>query len=489
MATPELCVTVTAPTMADLRRQRDAVDDADLVELRLDKVRDPNVAGALEGRTRPVVITCRAAWEGGGFTGSEEERRRILSEALEFGADYVDIEWRARFDDLVSRGGRRVVLSSHNFDGMTRDLPKQLRAMRGATAGIAKVAVTPQRLADCAALLALGAEAVRDSRIIVIGMGDYGLATRLLAGRFGSAWTYAGALRDIGQVTASSLLNEYRLRAVSDTTAIYGIVGGSVMHSVSPSMHNAAFAAAGIDAVYLPLPAVDADDFLAFGRAIGISGASVTIPHKVSLFERVDEVDTIARRIGAINTIRVVDGRWVARNTDANGFLHPLKDRVDLEGRRAAILGAGGAARAVAVALASAGCTVRVHARQRPQAEEVAALVAGSVGPWPPEPGSWDLLVNCTPIGMYPNVDDTPLPAERLTGSVVYDLVYNPPATRLLREAAARGCRTIGGLDMLVGQAHEQFTWWTGAVPPAGVMRQAADRRLTEFTRNEDYVV
>jgi 3-dehydroquinate dehydratase / shikimate dehydrogenase len=489
MATPELCVTVTAPTMADLRRQRDAVVDADLVELRLDKVRDPNVAGALEGRTRPVVITCRAAWEGGGFTGSEDERRRILSEALEFGADYVDIEWRARFDDLVNRGGRRVVLSSHNFDGMTRDLPEQLRVMRGATAGIAKVAVTPQRLADCAALLALGAEAVRDSRIIVIGMGDYGLATRLLAGRFGSAWTYAGALRDIGQVTASSLLNEYRLRAVSDTTAIYGIVGGSVMHSVSPSMHNAAFVAAGIDAVYLPLPAVDADDFLAFGRAIGISGASVTIPHKVSLFERVDEVDTIARRIGAINTIRVVDGRWVARNTDANGFLHPLKDRVDLEGRRAAILGAGGAARAVAVALASGGCTVRVHARQRPQAEEVAALVAGSVGPWPPEPGSWDLLVNCTPIGMYPNVDDTPLPAERLTGSVVYDLVYNPPATRLLREAAARGCRTIGGLDMLVGQAHEQFTWWTGAVPPAGVMRQAADRRLTEFTRNEDYVV
>jgi 3-dehydroquinate dehydratase/shikimate dehydrogenase len=489
MATPELCVVVTAPTMAELRRQRDAIADADLVELRLDKVSDPSVAGALQGRTRPVVITCRAAWEGGGFTGSEEERQRILSEALESGAEYVDIEWRARFDDLVRRGGRRVVLSSHNFDGMTPDLAEQLRAMRGATDGIPKVAVTPQRLADCAPLLALGGEASRDSRIIVIGMGDYGLATRLLAGRFGSAWTYAGALRDIGQVTASSLLNEYRLRAVSDTTAIYGIVGGSVMHSVSPSMHNAAFEAAGIDAVYLPLPAVDADDFLAFGRAIGLSGASVTIPHKVSLFERVDEVDAIARRIGAINTISVVDGRWVARNTDASGFLHPLKDRVDLEGRRAAILGAGGAARAVAVALASGGCTVRVHARQRAQAAEVAALVAGSVGPWPPEPDSWDLLVNCTPIGMYPNVDDTPLPAERLTGSVVYDLVYNPPSTRLLREAAAGGCRTIGGLDMLVGQAHEQFTWWTGAVPPAGVMRQAADSRLTEFTRHENNVV
>src|SRR5262245_24969072 len=136
MATPELCVTVTAPTMAELRRQRDAVDDADLVELRLDKVRDPNVAGALEGRDRPVVITCRAAWEGGGFTGSEEERQRILTEALEAGAEYVDIEWRAGFDDLVSRGGRRVVLSSHNFDGMKRDLAKELRGVRGVGAGI-----------------------------------------------------------------------------------------------------------------------------------------------------------------------------------------------------------------------------------------------------------------------------------------------------------------------------------------------------------------
>jgi len=487
MATPQLCVTVTAPTTAELRRRRDAVADADLIELRLDTVRDPDVAGALEGRVRPVVVTCRPTWEGGGFTGSEEERHRILSDALASSADYVDIEWRAQFDDLVNLGGRRVVLSTHDFTGMSRDLVDQFRAMCATAAGIAKIAVTPQRLADCVPLLALGAEAARHGGI-VIGMGDYGVATRLLAGRFGSAWTYAGTLRDIGQVTASSLVNEYRLRSINDATAIYGIVGSSLMHSVSPSMHNAAFAAAGVDAVYLPLPAVDADDFLAFGRAIGISGASVTIPHKVSLFDRVDEVDAIARRVGAINTIRVVDGRWMARNTDADGFLHPL-DRVELKGRRAAILGAGGAARAVAVALASSGCSVRIHARQRGRAEEVAALVSGTAGAWPPEANSWDLLVNCTPIGMYPRVDDTPLPSEMLTGRVVYDLVYNPPTTRLLREAAARGCHTIGGLDMLVGQAHEQFAWWTGAAPPAGVMRNAATRRLTEFIRDENYVV
>src|SRR5205823_4126489 len=136
------------------------------------------------------------------------------------------------------------------------------------------------------------------------------------------------------------------------------------------------------------------DDFMTFGRALGIKGASVTIPHKVALFDRMDEVYAVARRIGAINTIRVGDdGRWVGGNTDASGFLEPLRDRVPLTGLRAAILGAGGAARAVAVALASSGCSVCVHARDRAKAEAMAAFVSADVGPWPPEPGSWDLLI------------------------------------------------------------------------------------------------
>src|SRR5439155_13432066 len=162
MATPQLCVTVTAPTMAELRRKRDAVVDADLVEMRLDTVRDPDVAGALEGRVRPTIVACHPAWEGGGFTGSEEERRRILADALASGAEYVDIEWRARFDELVSGGGRRVVLSTHDFNGMSADLRGQMQAMRATGAGIVKVAVTPQCLADCVPLLALGTEESRN---------------------------------------------------------------------------------------------------------------------------------------------------------------------------------------------------------------------------------------------------------------------------------------------------------------------------------------
>jgi shikimate dehydrogenase len=234
---------------------------------------------------------------------------------------------------------------------------------------------------------------------------------------------------------------------------------------------------------------VDADDFIRFARAIGLKGASITIPFKVTLFDRVDEGDAVARRIGAINTIRVSDGRWLGGNTDASGFLAPLKDRgVALDGARVSILGAGGSARAVAIALASSGATISVHARTRSRAEAVAMMVSGRVGAWPPERGSWDVLINCTSVGMRPNLDESPLPADALTGQLVYDLVYNPPTTRLLREAIQAGLQTIGGLDMLVAQAHEQFHWWTDSRPPAGVMRTAAEKRLAEFITNEDHV-
>jgi shikimate dehydrogenase len=254
-------------------------------------------------------------------------------------------------------------------------------------------------------------------------------------------------------------------------------------------MHNAAFRAASLDSVYLPMPAVDADDFLTFARAFGVRGASVTIPFKVALFEHVQQVDALAKKVGAINTLRM-NGGWSGTNTDIAGFLAPLRQRrTPLTGARAAILGAGGAARAVAVGLAEAGARVSVHARQRGQAERIADLVSGGVGAWPPAPGTWDLLVNTTPVGMYPGVDESPVPPDVLTGRVVYDLVYNPSSTRLLRDAAQAGCDTIGGLDMLVAQAEEQFRYWNGEAPVPGVMREAAVRRLAEFATHEAHVI
>jgi 3-dehydroquinate dehydratase / shikimate dehydrogenase len=489
---PLLCATVTAPTMADLRRRRDAVTAADLVELRLDTVADPDPAGALADRRRPVIVTCRARWEGGQFGGSEDERKAILSRASALGADFVDVEWRAHFDDLIAaRHGRGIVLSTHDFDGMPADLDDRLRAMRATGAEIVKLAVTPLHLSDCIALLNLGAQEGRKGGLILIGMGDRGLATRILAGRFASAWTYAGSVREVGQVSVASLVDDYRFHSIGDATQLYGIAAGSVAHSISPAMHNAAFRASGLDAVYVPLAATSADDFLMFARALGLKGASVTIPHKVALYERMDEVDTTARQIGAVNTIRFGE-RTIGTNTDAIGFLRALQARVaaaELIRLRASVVGAGGAARAVITALAAAGCVVRVHARNESRAAAIAAATATDVGPWPPRPGSWDLLVNCTPLGMVSHVEETPVPAPVLTGRYVYDLVYNPPVTRLLRDAAAMGCATIGGLDMLVEQALEQFRWWTGATASPAVMREAALARLQEFARDEDYVV
>jgi len=479
MTNTRVCVTVTAETTAELRRKRDEVIGADLVELRLDTVSDPNVAGALAGRKLPVIVTCRPAWEGGQFKGSEDERKQILRDALARGAEYVDVEWKAGFTDL---------LSSHDFTGVPADLTGRAQAMRATGAEVVKIAVKTSRLSDCLPLLDLGAQIARQGTVL-IGMGECGLATRVLARKFGSLWTYAGDQRQVGQVSPLELAEMYRFRALTDATDVYGLVGSPVSHSVSPAMHNAAFAATRLDAVYLPFPATDADDFMTFGRAMGLKGASVTIPFKVSLFDRVDEVYAVARRIGAINTIRALDGRWVGGNTDAAAFLSPLRDRVDLNGARVAILGAGGAARAVAVALGSSNAQVTVYARDLAKAQDVAMTASAASALLPPPAGSWDLLVNCTPVGMFPHTGDTPIDAALLTGKHVYDLIYNPTMTRLMREALKAGCQTIGGLEMLVAQAHEQFEWWTGRKPPAGVMREAALKRLAEFMRNENHVV
>src|SRR5262245_28041672 len=195
---PRLCVTVTAPTTAELRKRRDAVRDADLVELRLDSVSDPDVAGALRDRQRAVIVTCRPTWEGGAFAGSEEERKRLLGEALAAGAEYVDIEARAGFDDVIAgTRGRRIVLSSHDFDGLPDDLEARVRSLQSQGTEVVKLAVQTRKLGECRKLLDVASRSRADN-LVLVGMGEHGLATRALASRFGSKWTYAGGLSRIG---------------------------------------------------------------------------------------------------------------------------------------------------------------------------------------------------------------------------------------------------------------------------------------------------
>jgi shikimate dehydrogenase len=242
-------------------------------------------------------------------------------------------------------------------------------------------------------------------------------------------------------------------------------------------MHNAGFAALGLNAAYLPLETADVEDFVTFGKAMKLRGASVTAPHKVSMLDRVDELDSLARRTGALNTVVVRNGRWFGSNTDVEGFLAPLSGRMALKGTRATVLGAGGAARAVAVALAHQGATVTIAARNAEAAAAVARIAGGQVGPLPPRPGSWDVLVNATPCGSDANPVN-PMAGTRLDGEIVFDLIYSPSETALIKDARESGCMTIGGIEMLVAQAERQFQLWTGQRPPSGLFRAAADTAL-----------
>ena len=478
---PALCAVVAAPTLAQLRARRDeAALEADLVELRLDTVADPDVAGALQGRTGPVIVTCRAVWEGGHFAGTEPARLALLEQAWRAGADFVDIEFAAWKDAPWARqaGGQRLIVSSHDFIGVPADLAARYQAMSGTGAAVVKLAVTARALTDCVALLALRPSAPQ--RHVVLAMGAAGLVTRLLPQRFGSAWTYAGDGVAPGQLPPRQLREEFRFGEVGPDAALYGLVANPVGHSVSPAMHNAAHRADNRDAVYLPLQAVDAADVLAFAEAFDVRGVSVTLPFKVDLLPHC-EPDALAARVGAVNTLVRSDGRWLGFNTDVPGLLAPLGERLDVAGLRATILGAGGAARGAAIALASAGARVTVCARRAEAAATVAAETGALAAPMPPLPGSWDVLVNATSAGMHPRVDETPWPGAVFDGRLVYDLVYNPRDTRLLREARGAGCATLDGLAMLVAQAEQQFERWTGRRPVPGVMLEAAVSRLRGF--------
>jgi 3-dehydroquinate dehydratase/shikimate dehydrogenase len=476
MTTTRLCATVTATSMAELRRRRDLVAGADLVELRLDGIGDVDVDGALADRRLPVVVTCRAGWQGGRFDGDEDTRRRILERAWALGAEYVDVEDGA-FDDFVTRvDGRRIVRSYHDFDGMPADAEARLRRLARSGAEVVKLAVTAQRLADVVTLQGLAAQV--PGRGVLLAMGPAGVTSRLLAAKLGSLWTYAGDGVAPGQLPLARMRDEFRVQAVTGHTAVYGVVGRPVEHSLSPVMHNAAFAAAGLDAVYVPLAAADFDDFLTFARAFAVRGASVTAPFKQDASQAAASADALAARLGAVNTLRVGTAGWEARNTDVEGFLAPLAGR-DLRTLRVAILGAGGAARAVAEALRDRAAHVTVHARRPDAAATVATATGVTAGAWPPPPASWDMLVNTTPVGTTPDVTRAPIALDGdLTGRLVYDLVYNPPETALLSRARSLGADTLGGLPMLVAQAAAQFTWWTGLTPSLSRMHEVALARL-----------
>lgn len=477
---PRICVTLTerdaAAALGEMKRLSSM---ADLFEVRADYLDDPSPEPLAARKPKPLIYTLRRAGEGGRFRGSEEDRLALFARALAAGFDYIDIEDDAPWRKLSAAGRGRLIVSHHDFARTPTDLFGIYRRLRESPADVIKIATMANSLYDAARIFDLLEKAGGDDRrLAALAMGAMGAATRILGPSRGSFFTYAAARPGNeaapGQVPLEEMIGTYRFRSIERSTAIYGLIGRPTAHSLSPRVHNAAFAELEINAVYIPFETDSLGSFFSLNNRLGGVGFSVTIPYKVEIVRFMDALDPTAQKIGAVNTVAIREGKKIGYNTDVEGFIRPLERRIALRGKRAVVLGAGGAARAAAFALLERGVEILVLSRNRERARELALELGANCGGLEElARHDFDLLINATPVGMFPNVDESPAPAELLAGKIVYDLVYNPPETKLLREARGAGALAISGIEMFLEQAAAQFRIWTGAEPPKEAMRRA----------------
>ena len=442
-AHPRICLTLTGRTLEeDFAQFASQRYFADLVELRVDLLDARARARATEFPARlpvPTILTFRRKADGGAFDGAEKTRISFFRRALKGRFAYVDFESDFRvpaLERLARKNGVRIVRSLHDFSGPVRNLPRACRALVGGTDEIAKVAFRPKSMADVARLLKETAD-FTDLPHVVCAMGPQGLASRVLAARTHSLWTYAsvGGLDGIGHVSPEELVRTYRLRAVTREATLVGVTGWPLKATRSPEINNAAFAAADEEAVMVPYPSRTAKEAIAFMRSAGLKALAVTIPHKRAIIPLLTRLDKSARAVGAVNTVVREGEDLIGYNTDVEGFRQALEAFAarcgrDLASCRAAVLGDGGAAQAVKAALRASGVKFTVFHRQTP-------------------PPGYDLLVNATPVD--------PIPDYSFAGTeLVYDLVYVPAETPLMARARAAGCSVENGFSMLVAQADLQ---------------------------------
>jgi len=500
----QICVSICERTRETIQLQAERADElADLVEVRLDGL-DPDTynlrdfKGYLPVVLRPVVATYRPA-EQGGMNQLTGKQRLLFWLFNRPAADFFDIEFDMAttpsvFDSEKDLDWSRVISSYHNFRGVPADLLSIYERMARTRARILKIAVQAHDITDCLPVFDVLQRGLADGHeMIAIAMGGYGLITRILGPSRGAFLTYAspedGKATAPGQISVKDLRDVYRVEKISRDSQVMGLVGQPVAHSLSPHMHNSAFEALGLDAVYLPLEVKELRPFISrmvhpLTRELNwnMVGLSVTAPHKTPVMDLLDWVDDSARAIGAVNTI-VIDGPQLrGYNTDASGFIKPLLARCgELKGLRCAVIGTGGAASAAVWSLSRQNAEVTVFGRKvdktRVFAEEFGVAwqsLEDAVF------NDFAIVVNATPLGTAGvSESQTPAMGAQLAGaSFVYDLVYNPTPTRFLREAESVGCETIDGLEMLIAQAAEQFKLWTGSAAPEGVMRAAANRAL-----------
>lgn len=511
-----LAVPITAKTTDEaVTAVRQATDHgADAVELRLDYLDDTDLEAVFRAVPQgvTVIVTPRDPAEGGVWQRDDAQRLEALQDALRFDPDCVDLEhalwsrsekaqrraetWRAEPSQGPAETPpcRTLILSSHDFKGRPADLKQRFEQIRQADCDVVKLVWQAESICDTLTCFDMmrASQQPGGKPVIAIAMGEAGLISRILAKKFGAFLSFcslsAGAESAPGQLDVSTMNELYRWDAMGPESAVYGVIGHPIAHSMSPAIHNAAFADRGLDAVYVPLliePTYEA--FEAFVRGamdrpwMDLRGLSVTIPHKENALRFVgDRVEPLARQIGAVNTLVFEDAQTVrGLNTDYAGALDALTEgmeceRNDLKGVPVAVLGAGGAARAQVAGLCDCGCDVTIYNRTFSRAESLAAEFGCRAQPLE-RVSRLDakIVINTTSLGMHPNIETTPLPADAIRpGMVVFDNVYNPMETRLLREAGEIGCTTVSGVDMFVHQAVAQFEAWTNRAAPTDLMRR-----------------
>jgi 3-dehydroquinate dehydratase/shikimate dehydrogenase len=508
---PRICISVCELNLAGLERAiAAAAEVSNLIEVRLDCLEPAQLeTGAnlitkfLQDTRAEFILTFRPSHEGGRRELDDETRHAFWSDAIFSNSLYdVELDLAEKFaahetSTALPIDWRRTICSHHDFSGVPAKLDQIYDRMAATPARILKIAVQANDAIDCLAVFNLLERARQEGReMIAIAMGAAGVATRILGPSRGSYLTYASLdaenLTAPGQVSVTELQQVYRLENIDRQTAVFGLIGSPIAHSVSPVMHNAAFAAAGTNAVYVPFEVHDVHAFLK--RMIhpqtrelvwNMRGLSVTAPHKFAVLDCLDWIDPGAVQIGAVNTIVVQDDSLHGYNTDAIGFIKPLVAAYgDLRAARCAVIGAGGSASAALFSLKAEGAAVTVFSRDVSKASGLAARFGDELMPLEGARfEGFDVVVNATPAGTLGRlVNETPARASQLRGArLAYDLVYNPTETRFLREAREAGCETLGGLAMLVGQASEQFRLWTGEAPQENVMYEAGLRRLSEL--------
>ncbi len=461
------------------RRLAESPRTCALVEIRADDLRAGDVSGLVARAGRPVVVTVRSTEDGGSFDGSTGEKREILEAALDAGCAFVDVEWDGPLQALaLGPHAPRTILSHHGASCDALRLGRLFDEMAGTKARSLKIiprATRPTELLAVRDLLARARDARRE--LCSFALGPAGSWSRVVALSWGSWGVYGAAARGRetgeGQIETRQLLDVYRVLEISEATRFYGLCGTPLQNSPSPEMHAAGYRALGLDAVYVPVDTDDLDEIASIVPEDGLlplRGFGVTIPLKELAARKCVQLDAFAA-CGAANTVCVANGRWEGWNTDAPAALGLIRKHLDPSGVRAAVVGAGGTARAIAAALKEAGAFVTLYARGVSRGEETARAIGVASAPLATLPGAfWDLLVQATPAGRH---GEEVLLRRHLDGRVVLDAAYGAEPTPLVKAARARGLAVVDGLDLLAAQAMLQFERLTGRPAPTDLMAAA----------------